>query len=360
LPYTGCPADDRNGGLNNTKKDTHVAEVTIKQLLEAGVHFGHQTKRWNPKMKRYIFTERNNIYIIDLQKTQQLLNKACEVIREVAAKGEAILFVGTKAQAAAIIKEESDRCDQFHVINRWLGGMLTNYRTIRQSIKRLENLEKIAADGTYEHLTKKEVLTHEKHRNKLSHVLDGIRNMNKIPGILVVVDTKKEKIAVSEANRLGIPICAILDTNCDPDPITYPIPGNDDAIRSIQLLLSSLTDSIIEGKQMRVDEDVIAEKEEPAKSKERTGEQKPKRRRSHPKSQRDERKDIHPSSGKKDAVNPSEKQSKGPGQVQYKSHSHSKPKVSPEKFSPETIKAVDSKKAAPAVEKANEPEKTDK
>ena len=335
-----------------------MAEVTIKQLLEAGVHFGHQTKRWNPKMKRYIFTERNNIYIIDLQKTQQLLNKACDAIREVTAKGEAILFVGTKPQAATIIKEESDRCDQFHVINRWLGGMLTNYRTIRQSIKRLENLEKISTDGTYEHLTKKEVLTHEKHRNKLSHVLDGIRNMNKIPGLLIVVDTKKEKIAVSEANRLGIPVCAILDTNCDPDPITYPIPGNDDAIRSIQLLLSSLTDSIIEGKQMRVDEDVIAEKEEPPNSSEKTGEQRDKRRRPPTKSQRDGKKDKVPSSDKKDAAKPSEKHSKGPEQTQDKSHGQSKPKKAGEKTSPETKKAAASENAATAVEKDNEPEKT--
>ena len=199
MPHSGCPADDRNGGINNKKKDAQVAEVTIKQLLEAGVHFGHQTKRWNPKMKRYIFTERNNIYIIDLQKTQQLLNKACEAIREATAKGEAILFVGTKPQAATIIKEESDRCDQFHVINRWLGGMLTNYRTIRQSIKRLENLEKISTDGTYEHLTKKEVLTHEKELALEMCRLEGLQNMRQNFGemgseIMVVINIGTIKI----------------------------------------------------------------------------------------------------------------------------------------------------------------------
>ena len=255
-----------------------MSEVAINDLLEAGVHFGHQTKRWNPKMKKFIFTERNNIYIIDLKKTQQLLTKACDSIREITAKGEAILFVGTKPQAAAIIKEESIRCSQFYVTNRWLGGMLTNYRTIRQSIKRLDHIEKMAADGTYEQLTKKEVLTHEKHREKLSNVLDGIREMNRIPGLVIVVDTKKEKIAVSEANRLGIPVCAILDTNCDPDPITYPIPGNDDAIRSIQLLLSHLTEAIIEGMQLRVDETVVTEKEQGAGEKQKEDDRSKKRR----------------------------------------------------------------------------------
>ena len=239
-----------------------MADVMIKDLLEAGVHFGHQTRRWNPKMKKYIFTERSNIYIIDLQKTKTLLDKACNAVREITAKGQPILFVGTKPQAAAIMKDEAERCDQFHVTNRWLGGMLTNYRTIRQSIKKLEHLEKMATDGTYEHLTKKEILTHEKHRERLESILGGIRNMTRLPGLLIVVDTRKEKIAVREAQRLGIPICAILDTNSDPDPITYPIPGNDDAIRSIGLILSALTESIIEGSQLRVDDDAVAEKEE--------------------------------------------------------------------------------------------------
>ena len=239
-----------------------MSEVSIQDLLESGVHFGHQTRRWNPKMKKFIFTERNNIYIIDLKKTQQLLKKACDAIREVTAKGGAILFVGTKPQAAQIVKTEAQRCNQFFVNNRWLGGMLTNFRTIRQSVKRLDHLEKMASDGTYEHLTKKEILTHEKHRERLLGVLDGIREMNRVPGLVVVVDTRKEKIAVSEAKRLGIPVCAVLDTNSDPDPITYPIPGNDDAIRSIQLLLSHITEAILEGLQLRVDEGVVTEKGE--------------------------------------------------------------------------------------------------
>lgn len=241
-----------------------VSQVTIKDLLESGVHFGHQTRRWNPKMKKFIFTERNGIYIIDLQKTLANLQKAADATREVSARGESILFVGTKPQAATIVKEEAQRSGQFFITNRWLGGMLTNFRTIRQSVKRLDHLDKMATDGSYEHLTKKEVLTLEKQRERLNSVLEGIRTMNRLPGLLIVVDTKKEKIAVSEAERLGIPVCAILDTNCDPDPITYPIPGNDDAIRSIKLILSSVTDSIIEGVQLRVDQDTLASKEEGA------------------------------------------------------------------------------------------------
>lgn len=239
-----------------------MAEITIQDLLSAGVHFGHQTRRWNPKMKKFIFTERNGIYIIDLQKTLALLNKACNVVREIAAKGDYILFVGTKPQASSIMLEEAERCGQFHVTNRWAGGMLTNYRTIRQSIKRLDHLETMSTDGTFEQLTKKEVLNLEKQRGKLSYVLEGIRKMNKVPGLLIVVDTKKEKIAVNEARRLGIPICAIIDTNCDPDPITLPIPGNDDAIRSIKVLLSTLTDAVIEGMQLYTDKNGIEEKEE--------------------------------------------------------------------------------------------------
>lgn len=209
-------------------------------------------------MKKFIFTERNGIYIIDITKTLELINKACNVIREVAATGKPILYVGTKPQAATIIKEEAERCGQFYIINRWLGGTLTNYRTIRQSIKRLEHLEKMVSDGTNQLLTKKEVLTNEKYMNKLQLMLGGIRKMNRIPGLLIVVDTKREYIAVKEANRLGIPVCAIIDTNCNPDPIDYPIPGNDDAIRSIKIILSRITDSVIEGLQMRVDEETAA------------------------------------------------------------------------------------------------------
>ncbi len=236
-------------------------QVTIKDLLESGVHFGHQTRRWNPKMKKFIFTERNGIYIIDLQKTLANLQKAADAVREMSAKGESILFVGTKPQAATIVREEAQRSGQFFITNRWLGGMLTNFRTIRQSVKRLDHLDKMATDGSYEHLTKKEVLTLEKQREHLTSVLEGIRTMNRLPGLLIVVDTKKEKIAVSEAERLGIPVCAVLDTNCDPDPITYPIPGNDDAIRSIKLILSHVTEGIIEGMQLRVDQEVHAQKE---------------------------------------------------------------------------------------------------
>lgn len=233
-----------------------MENLTARDLLEAGVHFGHQARRWNPKMKKYIFTERNGIYIIDLQKTLELINKACEGVRAVAAKGETILFVGTKAQASPIIEEEAKKCGQHFISQRWLGGMLTNYRTIRQSIKRMEHLEKMASDGTYSLITKKEALVNDKHKEKLQLLLGGIRDMNKLPGLLVVVDTKKENIAVQEANRLGIPVCAIIDTNCDPDPIDYPIPGNDDAIRSIKIILSKITESILEGMQMRIDDEL--------------------------------------------------------------------------------------------------------
>ena len=246
-------------------------QISIRDFLEAGVHFGHQTRRWNPKMKKFIFTERNGIYIIDLQKTLTCLTKAVDAVREITARGESVLFVGTKAQASTIIREEAERCGQFYVNNRWLGGMLTNFRTIRQSVKRLDHLDKMAVDGTYEHLTKKEALNVDKQRTRLNGVLAGIRTMNRLPGLLIVVDTKKEKIAVSEAERLGIPICAVLDTNCDPDPISYPIPGNDDAIRSIMLILSRVTDAVIEGVQMRVDQGVIAEKEQ--SSEERSSEE---------------------------------------------------------------------------------------
>ncbi len=238
-----------------------MADLEIKDLLEAGVHFGHQTRRWNPKMKKFIFTERNGIYIIDLKKTLELINKACDMIRDITSKGRSVLFVGTKPQAATIIKEEAERSGQFYVSNRWLGGMLTNYRTIRQSVKRLEHIEKMSSDGTYELLSKKEILNTEKHKQKLLHVLGGIREMSGIPGLIVVIDTRRENIAVREANRLGIPVCAIIDTNCDPDPINYPIPGNDDAIRSIKVILSKITDAVIEGIQMRDEEEAVSAEE---------------------------------------------------------------------------------------------------
>ena len=228
-----------------------MAVVTMKELLEAGVHFGHQTRRWNPKMRKYIFIERNGIYIIDLQKTLKLIGAAYEAVRDAAENGEAILFVGTKKQSKEIVRREAERCGMFHVTERWLGGMLTNYQTIRQSIRRLEALDKMSGDGTYEHLTKKEVLQLEAERAKLQRSLSGIRDMGRLPGLAVIVDTRKEKIAVGEANRLEIPIVAIVDTNCDPDEIAYPVPGNDDAIRSIMLITRIMADAVLEGQKMR-------------------------------------------------------------------------------------------------------------
>ncbi len=224
-----------------------MAVVTMKELLEAGVHFGHQTRRWNPKMKKYIFTERNGIYIVDLQKTLKLIEEAYQVVREATENGEPILFVGTKKQAKDVIRREAERCEQFHVTERWLGGMLTNYQTIRQSIRRLDALDKMNTDGTYERLTKKEVLKLEREREKLLRALSGIRSMGKLPGLMVVVDTKKERIAIGEARRLEIPIVAIVDTNCNPDEIEYPIPGNDDAIRSVTLITRLISDAVLEG-----------------------------------------------------------------------------------------------------------------
>jgi len=221
----------------------------MKELLEAGVHFGHQTRRWNPKMKRYIFMERNGIHILDLNKTITQLEVAGSAIAQIAASGRPILFVGTKKQVREIIIEEAKRCSSFFVADRWLGGMLTNYQTIRQSIKRLDDLDRMAEDGTFEKLTKKEVLRLEKARARLQAELGGIRWMGRLPGALVVVDTKKERIAVAEANKLGIPVFAIVDTNSDPDLIAYPIPGNDDAIRSVSLIVHTLADAVQEGVQ---------------------------------------------------------------------------------------------------------------
>ena len=228
-----------------------MAVVTMKELLESGVHFGHQTRRWNPKMKKYIFTERNGIYIIDLQKTLKQIERAFQVISEAVENGESILFVGTKQQAKDIVRTEAERCGMFHVTERWLGGMLTNYQTIRQSIRRLENLDKMSTDGTYEHLTKKEALGLDRERGKLDKTLSGIRKMGRLPGLIFVVDTKKERIAVGEANRLEIPVVAIIDTNCDPDEITYPIPGNDDAIRSVTLITHLISEAALTGMRIR-------------------------------------------------------------------------------------------------------------
>lgn len=224
-----------------------MSVVAMKELLEAGVHFGHQTRRWDPKMKRYIFTERNGIYIIDLQKTLRQIEEAYKVVREATENNEPILFVGTKKQAKDVVRGEAERCEMYNVTERWLGGMLTNYQTIRQSIRRLENLDKMSQDGTYERLTKKEGLRLERERGKLQNSLGGIRDMGRLPGLVYVVDTKKERIAVAEARRLEIPIVALVDTNSNPEEIDYPIPANDDAIRSITLITRLMADAVLEG-----------------------------------------------------------------------------------------------------------------
>jgi small subunit ribosomal protein S2 len=223
-----------------------VEGVTMKSLLEAGVHFGHQKRRWNPKMKRYIFVERSGIYIIDLQKTLEALENASKKVKQVVESGKQVLFVGTKKQAKDVIKEEAKRCDMPYVTERWLGGMLTNYKTIRNNVKRLQDLEAMEADGRLAALSKKEGTMLMKQKAKLEKVLDGIRNMEGLPGLVFVVDTRKERIAVAEANRLRIPIIGIVDTNCDPDPIDFPIPGNDDAIRSIRLFSRAVSNGAIE------------------------------------------------------------------------------------------------------------------
>jgi len=223
----------------------------MKQLLEAGVHFGHQTSRWNPKMKPYIFGARNGIYIIDLQQTVRLFHGAYEAVQELAAQGGTIMFVGTKKQAQDIIREEAERCGMFYVNNRWLGGMLTNFQTIRQSIERLKKLEEIMSDPEMiQALTKKEMSENAREHDKLMATLAGIKNMRKLPDALWIIDTKKEEIAVAEANRLGIPVVAVVDTNCDPDLIAYRIPGNDDAIRAIKLFTAAIADAVMEGKRL--------------------------------------------------------------------------------------------------------------
>ncbi len=223
--------------------------VSMKQLLEAGVHFGHQTRRWNPKMARYIFTERNGIYIIDLQKTVKKLDEAYMFVRDIAADGGEILFVGTKKQAADSVKEEAERCGMHFVNARWLGGMMTNFNTIRRRIQRLAQLRQMAEDGTFDLLPKKEVVKLNLEIDKLEKYLGGIKNMEKLPSALFIVDPRKERIAVAEAHKLGIPIIAIVDTNCDPDEIDYVIPGNDDAIRAVKLIAGAMANAVIEGRQ---------------------------------------------------------------------------------------------------------------
>ena len=225
--------------------------VTIKDLLEAGVHFGHQTKRWNPKMKKFIFTARSGIYIIDLQKTLQCIEIACQKIKEVVAENQSLLFVGTKKQAQEVVREEAVRCGAFYVTERWLGGMLTNFQTIRLNVKRLKDLERMREDGTFDKLTKKEVLKLEKEMAKLEKILGGIKEMSRLPRLLFVVDTKKERIAVAEANKLEIPVIAVIDTNSDPDPIDFPIAANDDAIKSIKAITHEIAEAAIEAQKSR-------------------------------------------------------------------------------------------------------------
>ena len=241
-----------------------MAVISMKQLLEAGVHFGHHTRRWNPKMAKYIFTERNGIYIIDLQKTVKKVDEAYAFLRSVAEEGKNILFVGTKKQAQEAIKEESLRANMFYVNERWLGGMMTNFQTIQKRVARLKELEAMEADGTFEVLTKKEVQVLRHEMEKLEKYLGGIKDMNKLPGALFIVDPRKEKIAVAEAKKLCIPIVAIVDTNCDPDDVDYVIPGNDDAIRAVKLIAAKMADAVLEGKQGEQIEDDTAPEAEKA------------------------------------------------------------------------------------------------
>jgi small subunit ribosomal protein S2 len=229
-----------------------LVTVTMKELLEAGVHFGHQVRRWNPKMKEYIFGERNGIYIIDLQKTQKMFREALQYVTNMVAedRGKTVLFVGTKRQAQDAVREEAERAGQYYVNQRWLGGLLTNFQTVQKSIKRLKDLEAMQTDGRYEKLTKKERIKLDRERLSLEKVLSGIKNMNRLPDSVFVIDVRKEEIAVAEANKLGIPVIAVVDTNCSPEGIDYVIPGNDDALRAVRLFASRIADAVMEGQQM--------------------------------------------------------------------------------------------------------------
>ncbi len=244
-----------------------MASITMKELLEAGVHFGHQTKQWNPKMKPYIYGARSGVYIIDLQKTAKLFRNACKFLAETVGSGGEVLFVGTKRQAQDPIREEAERCGMFYVTNRWMGGMLTNFQTIKKNLDRLKEIEKMETDGTFSALPKKEVISLKREKGKLEKSLGGVKEMKKLPSAVFIVDTKKERIAVSEAQKLAIPIIGVVDTNCDPEGIDYLIPGNDDAIRSIRLFASRVSDACQEGtklreKALREDTDKAAEKKE--------------------------------------------------------------------------------------------------
>ncbi|NBG87598.1 30S ribosomal protein S2 [Isachenkonia alkalipeptolytica] len=226
-----------------------MSVISMKQLLEAGVHFGHQTRRWNPKMAEYIFTERNGIYIIDLQKTVKLVEEAYNVVRDLSAEGKKILFVGTKKQAQEAIAKEAERCEMFYVNQRWLGGMMTNYKTIKKRIDRLHELEKMSEDGTFDVLPKKEVTQLRNEMERLEKFLGGIKGINGVPDAIFVIDPRKERNAIKEAHKLGIPVIGVVDTNCDPDDIDYVIPGNDDAIRAVKLLTATMANAVLEGKQ---------------------------------------------------------------------------------------------------------------
>ncbi|HEY0759176.1 MAG TPA: 30S ribosomal protein S2 [Acidisarcina sp.] len=234
-----------------------MANITMKELLEAGVHFGHQTKRWNPKMKEYIFGERNGIYIIDLQKTLKMFKEASKYVTDLTATGKVILFVGTKRQAQDAIAEEATRCGMFYINQRWLGGLLTNWITVQKSVKRLQELDEMATDGRYELLTKKEVIKLERERKHLQANLAGIKNMKRLPDALFIVDSNNEAIAVKEARKLGIPVVAVVDTNCDPTVVDYVIPGNDDALRAIRLFTSKISDSVVEGVAINNDKQYV-------------------------------------------------------------------------------------------------------
>jgi small subunit ribosomal protein S2 len=243
------------------EKETYsLVSVTMKELLEAGVHFGHQVRRWNPKMKEYIFGERNGIYIIDLQKTQRMFREAIGFVTNLIAedKGRTVLFVGTKRQAQDAIREEAEKCGQYFVNQRWLGGLLTNFQTVQKSIKRLKDLESMQTDGRYEKLTKKERIKLDRERESLNKNLSGIKSMSRLPDAVFIIDVKKEEIAVAEANRLGIPIVAVVDTNCSPEGIDYVIPGNDDALRAVRLFASRIADAIVEGNQIATEGGVVS------------------------------------------------------------------------------------------------------
>ncbi len=261
--------------IDESRRKTGVTmKIDLTQLVEAGAHFGHLTRRWNPKMKPYIFMEKNGIHIIDLKKTQQSIIVAAENLRNLVAEGKTVLFVGTKNQAKNIIEMEARRCEQYWVTERWLGGMLTNYSTIRKSVKRLHNIEKQENDGTFDMITKKERLFLSREKDKLKKVLEGIEHMSKIPGAIFIVDIKKEAIAVQEAKRLNIPVFAIVDTNCDPDPIDYIIPANDDAVKTIELIAKVMADAVIEGNakaiELKAEDAAAPEKEKKVKELENT------------------------------------------------------------------------------------------